>query len=206
MGAAIWGGSPSPPGERGWSGGDRGAGDAGEPQPAWAGPQPVGSRPLVTAPLSQGPLREATITAPARDGPQSRAAMPTSHAPTHRADPDLHPASVWEDPAPGFSSHGPSTPQPEKPQGRALTPQLQQDLWVQTNLPGPWNGPFPCKTESWDCGGPFCTVITVSPFPISLQCVPLPPGYPSRGPLSPTDVGPVSRGSTLWRGGEGATD
>ncbi|XDC68874.1 hypothetical protein R6Z07F_000047 [Ovis aries] len=80
------------------------------------------------APLSQGPLREATITAPARDGPQSHAARPTSHAPTHRADPDLRPASVWEDPAPGFSSHGPSTPQPEQPQGRALTPQLRQDL------------------------------------------------------------------------------
>ena len=48
--------------EEGW--GDRGAGDAGEPWPLWAGPQQVGSRMLTTAPLSQGLLQEAIITAP----------------------------------------------------------------------------------------------------------------------------------------------
>ena len=116
----------------------------------------------------------------------------------------LRPALVWEDPAPGSSSHGPSTPQPEKPelrppaQGRALTPQLRQALGVQTNLPGLWNGPFPCKTESWDSGGPFCTVITVSPSPSPCDLFPSHQGTPSRGP--------VSRGSTLWWGGEDATD
>lgn len=105
--------------------------------------------------------------------------MPTSNAPTHRADPDLRPTLVWEDPAPGSSSHGPSTPKPENPglrpstQGRALAPELQQALWIQTNLPGLWNGPFPCKTESWNSGGPFCTVT-----PISLKFAPFPPGHP----------------------------
>ena len=48
--------------DEGW--GDRGAGDAGEPWPVWAGPQQVGSRLLITAPLSQGLLQEAIITAP----------------------------------------------------------------------------------------------------------------------------------------------
>lgn len=181
--------------------------------PARLGRTPAGGFSLLaTAPLSQRPLREATITAPVRDGPQSRAAVPASHAPIHRADPDLRPASVWEDPAPGSSWHGPSTLQPEKPelrppaQGRALTPQLRQALGVQTNLPGLWNGPFPCKTESWDSGGPFCTVTTVSPSPSPCDLFPSHQGTPSRGPRSPTDLGPVSRGSTLWWGGEDATD
>lgn len=188
-----------------WGGGQRRWGRRGAP--ACLGRTPAGGfmSSRHSSPLS-GAAPGGHYHRPSPDGPQSHAATRTSHAPTHRADPDLRPASVWEDPAPGFSSHGPSTPQPEKPQGRALTPQLRQDLWVQTKLPGLWNGPFPCKTESWGCGGPFCTAITMSPFPISLQCVPLPPGYPSQGPLSPTDLGPVSRGSSLWRGSEGATD
>lgn len=181
--------------------------------PARLGRTPAGGFSLLaTALLSQRPLREATITAPVRDGPQSRAAVPASHAPIHRADPDLRPTLVWEDPAPDSSSHGPSTTQPEKPelrppaQGRALTPQLRQALGVQTNLPGLWQGPFPCETESWDSGGPFCTVITVSPSPSPCDLFPSHQGTPSRGPRSPTDLGPVSRGSTLWWGGEDATD